>query len=86
MEPGEGMMAAGFALLFIGIVLVFIGVLYSAFKGGAKAEGGAVVLIGPIPLVFATSHSAAKVVLVLAIVLTALALLLFLLPRIMGAG
>ncbi len=86
MELGEGLVAAGFALVFIGIVLVFIGVLFSAFKGGARAEGGAVVLVGPIPVVFATSHSAAKIVLALTVVLTVLALLLFLLPRIMGVG
>ncbi len=86
MELGEGLVAAGFALVFIGIVLVFLGMLAFMFKGGGRAEGGAVVLIGPIPIVFATSQSAAKIVLILAIVLTALALVLFLLPRIMGVG
>lgn len=66
----------GFMLIFIGIFLVFI----SSLKSGGKVEGGGAVIIGPIPIVFGTSKKALQTVLILAIILTALAIILTLLP------
>ncbi|MFN7105988.1 MAG: TIGR00304 family membrane protein [Pyrobaculum sp.] len=62
------------ALIIVGILLV----LLSFFLREGKAEAGGVVIIGPIPIVFGTSQRAALAVMVAAVLLTALALLLFL--------
>lgn len=72
----------GFALVFVGVLLMFIG---GVVRGGARAEGGGVVFIGPIPIVFGTSSSVTRGMLILALVLTVVLFLLFLilnwLPR-----
>ncbi|MEM1518883.1 MAG: DUF131 domain-containing protein [Pyrobaculum sp.] len=61
-------------LILLGIVLITLAAL---LKGG-RAEAGGVVLIGPLPIVFGTSQRITALTMTLAIVLTALALLLFL--------
>jgi uncharacterized protein (TIGR00304 family) len=70
-------------LILLGIVLIFLGVLIlmlSLWKAGeGKAEAGGVVIVGPVPIVFGTSQRIAATVMVLAIALTVIALLLFLL-------
>jgi uncharacterized membrane protein len=69
----------GLLLVFIGLVLVVLGMLSSMLRGGGKAEGGAVIIIGPIPIVVASSPGAAKALMVLGIVLTAAVILLYML-------
>jgi uncharacterized protein (TIGR00304 family) len=70
-------------LIILGIVLIFLGMLilmlslWRASEG--RAEAGGVVIVGPVPIVFGTSQRIAATVMVLAIALTAVALLLFLL-------
>jgi uncharacterized protein (TIGR00304 family) len=70
-------------LILLGIVLIFLGMLILMLSlwrdGEGRAEAGGVVIVGPVPIVFGTSQRAAVAVMVLAIVLTALVLLLFLL-------
>jgi len=70
-------------LILLGIVLIFLGMLIlmlSLWRAGeGRAEAGGVVIVGPVPIVFGTSQRVAATVMVLAIVLTALVLLLFLL-------
>jgi len=72
-----------FELVLLGVVLIFLGMLIlmlSLWRAGeGRAEAGGVVIVGPVPIVFGTSQRAAAAVMVLAIILTALALLLFLL-------
>jgi uncharacterized protein (TIGR00304 family) len=70
-------------LVIIGIFLIMIGIfllLLSLIRAGreGKAEAGGVVIIGPVPIVFGSSQRVATVTLALAIVLTALVLLLYL--------
>ncbi len=76
-------MAAAYIIFFVGIALVLIGLLLvilafllrSTRTGGkANVQAGGVVIIGPIPIVFGTDKKAVKTVLILAIVLTALVL------------
>jgi uncharacterized protein (TIGR00304 family) len=70
-------------LILLGIVLIFLGMLIlmlSLWRAGEeRAEAGGVVIVGPVPIVFGTSQRVATTVMVLAIVLTVIALLLFLL-------
>jgi uncharacterized protein (TIGR00304 family) len=70
-------------LILLGIVLIFVGMLIlmlSLWRAGEeRAEAGGVVIVGPVPIVFGTSQRVATTVMVLAIVLTVVALLLFLL-------
>ncbi len=81
-EPFKLFTLLGIAFIVIGVVLVTVGILLPALKAG-KAEGGAVIVIGPIPIVIASSPSTARTLMLLGIVLTVLALLAFLLPPIL---
>jgi uncharacterized protein (TIGR00304 family) len=47
--------------------------------GEGRGEAGGVVIVGPVPIVFGTSQRVAATVMVLAVVLTVVTLLLFLL-------
>jgi uncharacterized protein (TIGR00304 family) len=70
-------------LILLGIVLIILGMfilmlsLWRASEG--RGEAGGVVIVGPVPIVFGTSQRVATMVMVLAIVLTVVTLLLFLL-------
>jgi len=70
-------------LILLGLLLIFLGVLILMLSfwrtGEGKAEAGGVVIVGPVPIVFGTSQRAAAAVMALAIVLTALVLLLYML-------
>lgn len=70
----QALAAVGFALILIGMMLIFLSVLMS--KGDGKVEGGGVVIIGPVPIVFGTSITWAIVAMVLAIILMVLAIIL----------
>ena len=69
-------------LIFLGIILIIIGtflVFISSLKSESKVEGGGAIIIGPIPIVFGTSKKVLHTVLILAIILTTLAIILTLL-------
>lgn len=68
-------LALAIVLIFLGMFLVVLALLLSARD---RAEAGGVVIIGPLPIVFGTSQKIAMSVMILAILLTLLALLLFL--------
>ena len=78
---GKTLILTGMALIFIGFLLVFIGTLASALGGEGEVEGGGVIMIGPIPIVFGTSRGAAGMAMVLAIILMALWIIAALLSR-----
>jgi len=70
-------------LILLGIVLIFLGILVLMLSlwrtGEGRTEAGGVVIVGPVPIVFGTSQRIAATVMVLAIALTVVVLLLFLL-------
>jgi len=76
----------GILITFIGFFIIFFTIIYSIFKsagkGEVKAEGGGVIIIGPIPIVFGSSQKVAKIVMILAIVLLIVTILFYLVPYI----
>ncbi|ASJ06256.1 TIGR00304 family membrane protein [Thermococcus pacificus] len=78
---GKALILTGMALILIGFLLVFIGTLVSALGGESDVEGGGVIMIGPIPIVFGTNRGAAGAAMVLAIILMALWVIAALLSR-----
>jgi len=75
---GEILIVAGVAMIFIGFLLVFIGTLM--MSGEADVEGGGVIMIGPIPIVFGTQRGA-TLAMILAIILMLLWIFMALLSR-----
>ncbi|MEM4411254.1 MAG: DUF131 domain-containing protein [Thermofilum sp.] len=69
------LLVAGFAAILVGILLFAL----SALRGeeGSRVEGGAVLVVGPLPIVFGTSERVAKALLVLAIALTLITFAVF---------
>ncbi len=67
----NGWIGLGILLIFIGFAVMMLAMVLSAKEG--KVEGGGVVLIGPIPIVFGTNKDMVKIVLlVLLVILLAL--------------
>jgi len=83
--PAE-LVTLGILIAFIGFFIIFFAIAYSIFKsaskGEAKAEGGGVIIVGPIPIVFGSSQKVAKIVMILAIVLLIVTILFYLVPYI----
>lgn len=76
------MIADPLTIVFAGIALVFLGIaLMVLVAGGGRAEGGAVVVIGPIPIVFGSSRNAALVAAALAVAVIIAFLVLSLVVR-----
>jgi uncharacterized protein (TIGR00304 family) len=75
----------GFILIFFGFAVALLAILLLFFKRVrlyGKTRGGAIVLIGPLPLVFGTDKETVKMLLVLAIVLMILVIVLMFFSRI----
>ena len=68
---GELLIMLGMAVIFLGFLMIFIGTIMSASSGEADVEGGGVIMIGPIPIVFGTSRGA-MIAMILAIILMVL--------------
>ena len=78
---GRTLITAGIALILTGFLLVFIGTLVAASGGDGDVEGGGVIMIGPIPIVFGTSRGAATLAMILAVILMGMWLVAALLLR-----
>jgi uncharacterized protein (TIGR00304 family) len=77
---GEELILVGITLILIGFILVFIGILASSFGGEGEVEGGGVIMIGPIPIVFGTGRGA-TIAMLLAVILMVLWIIGALLAR-----
>ncbi len=67
---------AGFVLAFIAAILM---VVFSV-RGRGRVKGGGVVLLGPIPIIFGTDKSSAKLLFALGLILTVVLVLLWVSP------
>lgn len=73
------MFAIAIILVIIGVFLIILSSMRESESGEEKkVEAGGVVIIGPLPIVFGTSKDISKAMLILAIVLTILVFILFL--------
>jgi len=70
---------AGLALILVGIIIVAMNMFFQR-KGTRKGEVGAVILIGPFPIVFGTSRRMMKIMLIIAFAFVAIILLATFLP------
>jgi uncharacterized protein (TIGR00304 family) len=73
------LVSAGLALVLAGFGVVAVALLRSENTGHSEVKGGGVIMVGPIPLVFASDSKWASVAIVLAIALMLLALLFYVL-------
>ncbi len=70
----------GIVLIFVGIVLAFLGLILPAARSGKlQARGGAVIMIGPFPIVFGSDKQTVKALMILAIILVLVLIGLFIL-------
>ena len=69
----------GLALVLVGFGIVVVALLASADSGRPSVKGAGVIMLGPIPLVFASDSKWASLALVLAIALMLLSILLYVL-------
>ncbi|WP_048151178.1 TIGR00304 family membrane protein [Palaeococcus ferrophilus] len=76
---GEVLVLTGMVLIFTGFLLVFLGTLMSAST--AEVEGGGVIMIGPIPIVFGTGRGV-----IIAMVLAVLLMVLWIIGALLGRG
>ncbi len=75
----------GIMLIFIGFIIVMLSIILAAGRS-SRVEGGGVIIIGPIPIVFGTNRNITVLLLVLAIILTVLTIVLFIAPLITYRG
>jgi uncharacterized protein (TIGR00304 family) len=71
----------GIALVFVGIILIVAALIRSstskAENDESKVRGAGVILIGPIPIIFGTDKKAVKTILALALTLSIVILLIY---------
>ena len=78
--PDQFFVVIGTLMIFGGIILAFLAFVILVFRSGKfQARGGTVILIGPFPIVLGSDKKAAEALLLLAIVLVAFLVLLFVL-------
>ncbi|MCE4606587.1 MAG: DUF131 domain-containing protein [Desulfurococcales archaeon] len=65
-----GSQEIGIILIFAGMIIILVGILYLALGSEGNVEGGAVVIIGPIPIVFGSNKRIAWGLLIAALALT----------------
>ncbi|MCD6373478.1 MAG: DUF131 domain-containing protein [Thermococcus sp.] len=81
MDKGSALILGGMGLILVGFILIFIGTLLLAAHGEGEVEGGGVIMIGPIPIVFGTSRGAATFAMILALILMGAWIILSLIAR-----
>ncbi|MEM1508270.1 MAG: DUF131 domain-containing protein [Thermofilaceae archaeon] len=69
---------AAFILILAGVLLLLLSTL-KAVQNARRIEGGAVLIIGPVPLVIGTSEKVARSLIAIAILFTAFSVAVFLL-------
>ncbi len=73
----------GLILVVLGFVIALIAVFLLAFRArgiSGQTRGGAILFIGPIPIIFGSDKESVRVLVVLAIVLMVIVLIFMLIP------
>jgi uncharacterized protein (TIGR00304 family) len=74
----RNMELVGLALISIGIFAIVVGLLILAFSKSTKVEGGGVVLVGPLPIIFGSSERIVYIVLAITLIIMLLYLFIIL--------
>ncbi len=78
----EVLYALGIALIVVGVIIITAVIIFASTKGSNgnnSVRGAGVIMVGPIPIIFGTDKKAVKSVLMLAVALTIIVLIIFLL-------
>lgn len=70
----------GMALVIVGVILIVVALVRASMggkSGDSRVRGAGVIMIGPIPIVFGTDKNSVKAVLVLALALSVVVLVTF---------
>ena len=59
----------GVLLIFIGFIVAIVALAFSSRGTTGKAKGGAVLIVGPFPIIFGSDKESARTLLILAIIL-----------------
>lgn len=79
----QNLVVAGLLLVIVGLIIA-AGAILLSFRGGrTKAKGGAVLIVGPFPIVFGTDKESARTLLILAILLVIILAVFYLLQPIL---
>ncbi len=78
----------GFMLIFAGILIVTVAMLLMIFTslGKGKVEGGGIIFLGPIPIIFGSNIKIVKILALVSIFLIVLLVILILLPAFLSIG
>lgn len=76
------LLALGFVLVFIGFAVLLVGGIILAFRSGGQVEGGGVIFIGPIPIVWGSSKEITKSLLIITAIISSLLLIAYVLQYI----
>lgn len=68
----------GLLFILIGIFAIVVGLLILAFSKSTKVEGGGVVLVGPLPIIFGSSERIVYIVLAITLIIMLLYLFIIL--------
>jgi uncharacterized protein (TIGR00304 family) len=74
----RNMELVGLALISIGIFAIVVGLLILTFSKSTKVEGGGVVLVGPLPIIFGSSERIVYIVLAITLIIMLLYLFIIL--------
>jgi uncharacterized membrane protein len=70
--------ALGIVFIFAGILLIVVAIVLSvSVVGKGKVKGGGAIIIGPIPIIFATDKKSLKTVLLFSLAITVTILIAF---------
>jgi uncharacterized protein (TIGR00304 family) len=66
-----GLSSVGFGFILLGIGLIILGMIFSSSGTGqsGQIQGGGIVLIGPVPIIFGTSTAMILPLIILAVIL-----------------
>ena len=79
------LVTVGLVFIFLGFMVVFLAALLVLRKGApfrGRTRGGALIMIGPIPIVFGTDKETVKILLILSMILVVIVLVVMLLPQV----
>jgi len=67
---------AGVLMILVGFGVMVVSMLFRARREGSQVNGGGVVMVGPVPIIFGSDMKWASVAIVLAIILIVLTIVL----------